>query len=75
LLRKSGEIALPLNKTTRRHAARHSGHVGQFSPRKGPSLEQAAKKLIDFFDKSLLQHFGFERFLIVQTIPFERKAL
>ena len=34
-----------------------------------------SKKLIDFFDKSLLQHFDFERFLIVRTIPFERKAL
>jgi len=32
------------------------------------------KKSIDFFDKSLLQHFDFERFLIVRTIPFERKA-
>jgi len=30
-------------------------------------LEQAPKKLIDFFDKSLLQHFDFERFLIVRT--------
>ena len=39
------------------------------------ALEQAPKKLIDFFDKSLLQHFDFERFLIVRTIPFERKAL
>ncbi len=38
-------------------------------------LEQAPKKLIDFFDKSLLQHFDFERFLIVRTSPFERKAL
>jgi transposase len=38
-------------------------------------LEQSPKKLIDFFDKSLLQHFDFERFLIVRTIPFERKAL
>ncbi len=38
-------------------------------------LEQAPKKLIDFFDKSLLQHFDLERFLIVRTIPFERKAL
>ena len=33
------------------------------------------KKLMDFFDKSLLQRFDFERFLIVPTIPFERKAL
>jgi hypothetical protein len=39
------------------------------------ALEQAPKKLIDFFDKSLLQHFDFERFLIVRTILFERKAL
>jgi hypothetical protein len=39
------------------------------------ALEQAPKKLIDFFDKSLLQHFDVERFLIVRTIPFERKAL
>ncbi len=38
-------------------------------------LEQAPKKLIDFFDKRLLQHFDFEQFLIVRTIPFERKAL
>jgi len=38
-------------------------------------LEQAPKKLIDFFDKSLLQYFDFERILIVRTIPFERKAL
>jgi hypothetical protein len=38
-------------------------------------LEQAPKKLIDFFDKSSLQHFDFERFLIVRAIPFERKAL
>jgi hypothetical protein len=37
--------------------------------------EQAPKKLIDFFDKSLLQHFDFERFPIVRTILFERKAL
>jgi hypothetical protein len=41
----------------------------------GAALEQAPKKLIDFFDKSLLQHFDFERFLIARTIPFERKAL
>jgi hypothetical protein len=41
----------------------------------GSDFEQAPKKLIDFFDKSLLQHFDFERFLIVRTIPFERKAL
>ncbi len=39
------------------------------------ALEQAPKKLIDFIDKSLLQRFNFERFLIVRTIPFERKAL
>ncbi len=39
------------------------------------SLKQAPKKLIDFFDKSLLQRFDFELFLIVRTIPFERKAL
>jgi hypothetical protein len=38
------------------------------------ALEQAPKKLIDFFDKSLLQRFDFERFLIVRKIPFERKA-
>jgi hypothetical protein len=38
-------------------------------------LEQAPKKSIDFFDKSWLQRFDFERFLIVRTIPFERKAL
>ncbi len=38
-------------------------------------LEQAPKKLIDFFDKSLLQRFDFERFLIVRTIPFKRKAV
>jgi hypothetical protein len=38
------------------------------------ALEQAPKKLIDFFDKSSLQRFDFERFLIVRTIPFERKA-
>jgi len=38
-------------------------------------LEQAPKKLIDFFDKSFLQHFDSERILIVRTIPFERKAL
>ena len=30
---------------------------------------------MEFFDKSLLQRFDFERFLIVRTIPFERKAL
>ncbi len=42
---------------------------GEQSPH---ALEQAPKKLIDFFDKSLLQHFAFERFLIVRTIPFER---
>ena len=39
------------------------------------ALEQAPKKLIDFFDKGLLQHFDFERFIIVRTILFERKAL
>ena len=39
------------------------------------ALEQAPKKLIDFFDKSLLQHFDFGRFLIIRTITFERKAL
>jgi hypothetical protein len=37
----------------------------------GPLQKQAPKKLIDFFEKSLLQHFDFERFLIVRTIPFE----
>jgi hypothetical protein len=41
----------------------------------GAALEQAPKKLIDFFDKSLLQRFDFERFLSVRTIPFERKVL
>jgi len=39
-------------------------------------LEQKlSKKLMDFFVKSLLQHLDFERFLIVRTISFERKAL
>jgi hypothetical protein len=41
----------------------------------GLDLEQAPKELIDFFDKSLLQHFDFERFLIDRTIPSGRKAL
>jgi hypothetical protein len=44
-------------------------------PKPPRQLEQAPKKLIDFFDKSSLQHFDLERFLIVRTIPFERKAL
>ena len=42
LLIKSGEIALRLNKTTRRRPARHSGHVGRFSPREDPSLTARA---------------------------------
>jgi hypothetical protein len=48
---------------------------GLFSRLSRRALEQAPKKLIDFFEKSLLQRFDFERFLVVRTIPFERKAL
>ena len=38
------------------------------------ALDQAPRKLPDFCDRSLLQYFDFARFLIVRTIPFERKA-
>jgi hypothetical protein len=38
------------------------------------ALEQVPLKLIDFCDWNFLQHFDFARFLIVRTIPFERKA-
>jgi hypothetical protein len=51
------------------------GVYNLFGENRATDLEQAPKKLMDFFDKSLLQHFDFERFLIVRTIPFERKAL
>jgi hypothetical protein len=48
------------------------GFISRLSRRE---LEQAPKKLMGFFDKSLLQRFDFERFPVVRTIPFERKAL
>jgi hypothetical protein len=39
------------------------------------ALEQVPKKLTDFFDENLLQHFDFERFLIDHMIPCDREAL
>jgi hypothetical protein len=37
-------------------------------------LEQAPKKLIDFFDANLLQHIDLARYLIDRMIPSGRKA-
>ncbi len=39
------------------------------------ALEQAPKKLRDFFDENLLQLFDFERFLIDHMIPCDRETL
>jgi hypothetical protein len=58
-------------ESSRRQEIAQDKTTGASSGRESPStlaelaLEQAPKKLIDFFDKSLLQHFDFERFLIV----------
>jgi hypothetical protein len=41
----------------------------------GFSLEHVAKKLIDFFDKDMLQLFEFERFLFDHVIPRYRKGI
>ena len=38
-------------------------------------LEHVPKKLIDFFDKDMLQLFEFERFLFDYVIPRNREAL
>jgi hypothetical protein len=38
-------------------------------------LEHVPKKLIDFFDKNMLQLFESERFLFDQMIPSDREAL
>jgi hypothetical protein len=41
----------------------------------GTLLEHVPKKLLDFFDKDMLQFFEFERFLIDHVIPRDREAL
>lgn len=38
-------------------------------------LEHVPKKLIDFFDKDMLQHFDFEQFLFDHMIPRDQEAL
>ena len=38
-------------------------------------LEHVPKKLIDLFDKDMLQLFEFERFLFDHVIPRDREAL
>ncbi len=38
-------------------------------------LEHVPKKLLDFFDKDMLQLFEFERFLFDHVIPRDREAL
>jgi hypothetical protein len=45
------------------------------APQKQRAREQVPKKLTDFFDENLLQHFDFERFLIDHMIPCDREAL
>ncbi len=44
-------------------------------PSKSCSLEHVPKKLLDFFDKDMLQLFEIERVLIDQMVPFDRDAL
>jgi hypothetical protein len=39
------------------------------------ALEHVPKKLLDFFDKDMLQLFEFERFLFDHVIPRDREAL
>jgi hypothetical protein len=49
----------------------------KISPASRPGLfrlKQVPRKLIDFYDENLLQHFDFARLPVVRTIPFERKA-
>ncbi len=38
-------------------------------PHDNPALEHVPKKLLDFFDKDMLQLFEFERFLFDHVIP------
>jgi hypothetical protein len=64
-------IAPPLSADNPGPMTKH----GLFSRLSRHAPEQAPKKLMDFFDKGLLQHFDFERFPVVRTIPLERKAL
>ena len=47
-------------------------------PRQGacaPGLEQVPKKLLDFFDKDLLQGVDFERFLVDHVVPCDRQGI
>jgi hypothetical protein len=69
--RKRGAIAPRLSVDNPGPMTKH----GIFSRLSRRALERAPKKLMDFFDESLLRHFDFERFPVVRTIPFERNAL
>ncbi len=57
-----GQIALDLRRDYSQRGRESNG---------GP-LEHVPKKLHDFFDQNMLQHYELARFLIDQTIPSDR---
>ena len=71
---RGGELSL-YSPPSRRRLVEGASRACRTRNGAGGALEQVPKKLIDFFDEDLLQHFDIERFPIDHMIPCDREAL